>query len=317
MQIKNASALLFLLVIFAARPAFSEKKDLNGKLYQAVQFSDEQQVRDLLKQGADANHLETNRSMLGWASQNEAGLGVVKALISAKAKLNIVDGVNQTPLMRASETGQFAIVKELIQAGAEVNKKTKHGETALILAVKDRHVEIVKTLLEAKADPNVKTDDDQFAALYAAQDGMPESLEILKILGAAKANLNASNIAYTPLTYAISQDNAELVDVLLSAGADPNSKTQSGHAPLIEALSSPAIFDRLIQAKANPNILNGSGETALTVAIQDGSLEKVQALIKAGADVNFKNKDGSTPLMIAMYSYNNEVTELLKKSGAQ
>lgn len=82
----------------------------------------------------------------------------------------------------------------------------------------------------------VVTPDGDTPALIATRDGSPGSIEIIKVLAEAKVGtLNPSDAAYTPLYYAVDQENKELVKALLDAGADPNAKTQGGNTPVHEA----------------------------------------------------------------------------------
>ncbi len=72
----------------------------------------------------------------------------------------------------------------------------------------------------------------------------------------------------------------------------------------------------LLQAKADPNITNERGETALFNAVANAPLEEVKVLIDAGADVNKKDDNGYSPLQFASNLFKTEVVDLLKQHGA-
>ena len=289
--------------------------ELDKQLYEAVQFQDVPKIKELLGKGANVNYSENERSLLGWAAQS-GNLEVVQALIAAHPDVNSVDGVGHTPLIRAIETQQTAIVKVLIAAKANANVKDREGRTSLMKAAESRKPEIVQAVIDGGADVKAITADGDSPALVAAQGGAPESLEIIKNLGAAKTKLDASKAGYTPLSYAISQENKALVKALLDAGADPNAKTASGRAPLHEAASNAEIFQMLLQAKADPNITNDRGETPLFVVVEQGTPENVEALLKAGADINKKDSGGNSALTLASNLYKEDMIALLKKNGA-
>lgn len=282
------------------------------KLFSAVMFGDAAQIKELAAAGADVNSRENDRPLIAWASQNQS-VEVVKALIESGADVNSVDGIGHTPLMRAVETNQLAIAQTLIQAKADLNIKAPNGDTALMMAVKNNSPEVVKALIDAGANASITNEDGNTPALTAAQN---DGVEIIKILGAAKADMNTSNAAYTPLSYAIGQENVTLVKALLDAGADPNVKPSNGAGPLFQAAHSAEIVALLLAAKANPNVTDDYGQTPLMNAIQNDAIKSVEAFIAGGADLNARDRSGSTALTLAQNTMRTEIAEILKKGGA-
>lgn len=74
--------------------------------------------------------------------------------------------------------------------------------------------------------------------------------------------------------------------VLLQKGADPNIRDGQGNTPIILAVVGgyAELVDHLLAFKANVNLANNSGETALIRAVQRRDLDMVRRLIEAGAD---------------------------------
>lgn len=316
---KNRLIIALSLVASLASPlsqARAADPKANESLYEAVLFQDAVKIKAALEKGADVNYKERDRPVLAWAAQSGSA-EIVKLLLAANADPNVVDGIGHTPLLRAVDTGQIETVEVLLNAKADPNVRDHNGKTALMKAVESQKPAIVALLLSHGVDVKAVTPDGDSPALTAAQDGLPESFEIIKMLGKAKANMDASNAAYTPLFYAVNQSNKELVRVLLEAGASPDAKTQFGKTPLHEAIGNLEILQMLLAAKGNPNVTNDRGETPLHEAIANGSLETVDALLKAGADVNKKSDSQLSPLMLASNLFKNDIIELLKKSGAK
>jgi len=308
--------LLLALCLSCSNNLLADGKDQNKELLYAVQSMDAAKTKELLAKGADANYMDGGRPLLAWAAQTGQN-EIVEALLAAKANPNTFDGIGQTALMRAVDMQQIKNVNSLLKAKADPNLKTKDGKSILTMAVESGKPEIVKALIDAGVDVKAVSPDGDSPALSAAQAGSDSSLQIIKLLGDAKAELNASNAAYTPLYYAVQQGNKDLVQALLDAGADPNGKTQDGHAPIFEAFSNLDILQALLKAKADPNLKNNSGETALLAAVEEGTKDAVEKLLKAGADVNFKTDSGNTALQLANNYSKSDVAELLKASGAK
>ncbi|MCB0330621.1 MAG: ankyrin repeat domain-containing protein, partial [Bdellovibrionales bacterium] len=290
---------------------------LNKQLYQAVQFQDVAQIQALASKGADVNHKENGRPILGWAAQN-GNVEVVSALLKLGANPNIADeGVGHTPLMRAIDTQFIEIAKTLLNGKADPNAKNQDGESCLMMAVQSGKPELVKALVDGGADVNTSTPEGNTAALYAAQDGSPNALEMIKILGEAKANFNVSNSSYTPLVYATEQGNVELVKALIAAGADVNGKTQLGATPLQSAINYPEVLKILLDTKADPNTVTSYGTPLLLDALQRNEFEVAKVLLQAGADPQKPDQYGNVALEIAERNGASEIAGLIKAENAK
>ncbi len=63
--------------------------------------------------------------------------------------------------------------------------------------------------------------------------------------------------------------------------------------------------------------LNGEGDAALFLAVQEGHIDVVDLLIREGADVNLRGGNRSTPLHVAAAHGSGELVALLLKYGAK
>ncbi|KAJ5715330.1 uncharacterized protein N7483_012511 [Penicillium malachiteum] len=168
-------------------------------------------------------------------------------------------------------------------------------------------------LLKAGADVEAKF-NGRTALQAAAQGG---HLEVLQVLLAAKANINAApaiNGGRTALQAAAEGGHLEVIQVLLGAKADvnaaPASTAEGGHLEVIQ---------ELLAAKADVNAAPASndGRTALQAAAQGGHLEIVQVLLAAKADVNAAPSDDSrTALQAAAQGGHLEVVQTLLAAKA-
>jgi ankyrin repeat protein len=218
----------------------------------------------------------------------DGDLDAVTALIEEGAAVDTPIDYGEhsiTPLVKAAWDGDLPIVQYLLSKGANVNfRATDTKETALMNAVTRGHVGIIEALLAAKADVSLRNAFDFNAFTSAVAAGNQEIAGMLLDAG-AKIDEGASGL--TPLAFAVSSGNIEMIRFLAAHGADVNHGAKTG------------------------------GQTALISAILGAQLESVKALIALKANVNAKMKDGTTPLKLARKGDQTEIAALLEAAGAK
>ena len=148
---------------------------------------------------------------------------------------------------------------------------------------------------------------------------LKNDLEAVRQLIAVSTNIDASDefTDTNALSYAVENNNREMVAVLLSAGANPNAINRRGETPLMH-LSSEANVDLirdLIAAGAEVNAHDESAQTALTRAVAHSKFTVVKELLDAGADINVKDDSGNTLLMTAAQNEDTDVLKFLLSAG--
>ena len=118
------------------------------------------------------------------------------------------------------------------------------------------------------------------------------------------AGTNASdNEGRTPLHFAGANGTAEVVMVLLEAGADPNTRYATGSTPLYVAAAYTAnsgVIEALLDGGADPNTRSEGNWTPLHIAAAFNTNSGViEALLDGGADPNTRAGDGKTPWNLA------------------
>ena len=128
--------------------------------------------------------------------------------------------------------------------------------------------------------------------------------------------------------------NKEIVELLITAGADTNARDNGGSTPMHVAASwgQNEIIELLIPNGADMNAMNDEGSTLLHYVghyahSKSRHLEVAEILIAKGADVNAKDGDSKTPLDRVMVSIDAspyprvsgliEVPNLLRKHGGK
>jgi ankyrin repeat protein len=123
----------------------------------------------------------------------------------------------------------------------------------------------------------------------------------------------------TPVMWAASNDDLDLVRALIKAGGDVKKRNQFGTSALTEAaiVGSTGVIDALLTAGADPNTRNPEGETPLMAVARSGHVEAARRLLAAGADVNAKEDfGGQSALMWAAAQGQAEMVKFLASNRA-
>jgi ankyrin repeat protein len=167
----------------------------DDRLGMASQKDDIVKVKKLLKKGIDPNvrNPESGVTPLGIAAER-GHTEIMKALLAAKALVNVTTIDMLTPLHISCQLGKLEAARLLIDAKAEVNTlSAKHvpcGTTPLVAATIRNSLPTMRILIEAHADVNLAQDGSSGNALHlAAQLGHPTALKELLETGLADVTL--------------------------------------------------------------------------------------------------------------------------------
>ena len=221
------------------------------------------------------------------------------------------------------ESGDIAEIEAAIRNGQDLEQENGAEWTPLFIAVRRGDPDVVRLLLRASANPGHRANGDMTAlhcAMIGPTKGCPleKTLEIVNLLLLEDMSLaNARNRdGTTPLHIAALlysdreilrqirqgdlKDIPRLLEVLLSAGADPNIKDKKGNTALHDAVlgSDDEVALLLIQSGADVNASNNEGVTPLCFASGMGLPRVVSALLERGANPNVR-MEGVTPLHMA------------------
>ena len=123
----------------------------------------------------------------------------------------------------------------------------------------------------------------------------------------------------TALHWAIHQNDLDLADRLIRAGANVKAKNDYGATPMSEAalLGNAAMLDKLLKAGADVESPNADGQTALMVVAHSGNVEAAKVLLSHGANVNAKEQwREQTALMWAAAQKQPAIVKELVAQGA-
>lgn len=170
----------------------------------------------------------------------------VMALIAADAQVNIADADNNTPLHYAAQTGNADLVTHLLASGADPNAQNSEGQTPILLSVliEEAEYETLKALIKGGGDVNIPQHNGYSPMHLAADKGLLEQVKLM-ISSGADVHKTAGTRQETPLHEESFQNNHEIVEELILAGADPDQLNQEGKSPL--AILMDNVFDHKTQ----------------------------------------------------------------------
>ena len=205
---------------------------------------------------------------------------------------------------KAAQIRSERCVKLLLEAGVHPHTMM---ETAIWHSGIWKRPNIVHLLINAGADVNCYEASVVLKKAARTVTRTPGSVECLKLLIEAGANLNNTSITHTFISL-INSESVECVKLLLQVGADPNAKDGLGSA-LYHAVYNNYIdiIKILINAGAEIDIL--ALKTAITIeersalTTDEGSVKCTEELLKAGADVNVADREGNTLLFLPPRSF--------------
>jgi ankyrin repeat protein len=261
----------------------------------------------------------------------------VRRLLASAGDIDALDGLDMTPLSWAVARDNRTAVDALLRAGASPWVSGVRGQDALFWAaqlgrrayfermerVPGRHGEWSPMHLAAAASGG----NVAIIALMLEQPHSKFRLDMLLSPLPSAASLElilkrepglADELLWEATDYPA--DRADLVELALRHGADPNHNGNGRYGTLLGAFAngiSPAsvkIVDMLLKAAADPNLISHRQRPVwlavggLTLGVRSPELKArataiFQRLVEAGADLNLPNDQGVPPARVLLFPY--------------
>lgn len=278
----------------------------SSPLHRACREGDLQDVVDLLGrcdvEQVNAREGRDGPSPLDLASRH-GHVDVMKALLDARADVNLANSEG-TSLHAAVAGKQCAAIGVLVDAGGNIHApSSRRSYQPIHLACEVGSLEVVETLLKYGADLEETAGYSRSRPINVAASHGNNDVVVALLAAGSPVDYNPDKYyELTPLQDAASGGHVAVARTLLANGANVNfgavgcwtalhSAVGDNHADVVEVL---------MRAGADPEMPYGEDcETPLHRAVVALAHESAYALLKHGADVNAVNDFGDTPLHVA------------------
>ena len=317
----------------AVRKIIKEKDFDLDKLYDdgttllqsAAFFGQKELAEEIIGRGANVNIVSKIGATAISYAIDKGYIDIANILIDkSNLELSTVDG--WCPIHYAARKGDVKMVKLLLDHGVKTDVLTDNGFTPLMIAAYYNFTNIVKLLVYNNGNQMLKNTEGKTALEIAIERNSNESSQFLqdpsitpmdllelgyteavrkiikeKDLDLDKLYDDGTTLLQTAAYYGL----VEIVEVLLSNGADVNKYDKNGHTAIIYAIinEQEKTMNMLID-QTNLEIASNNGWLPIHFAAKQGNVLVLKHLIDYGVKLDVQTIDGETPLMIAA-KYNN------------
>lgn len=254
------------------------------------------------------------RNTFGWTPLHFAAKSgrpvTLRILLDHGAEMSDRDNSDQTAFHIAASHGYISILRKLLNRPDSKEKSrllistpNSSGDTPFILAVRNGHLDVTKYILDT-----IPLERDQLSFYQRRKNALVEAVKsrhvnLVNLLLDYDWDIN-ENKTTTALHCAVKAENHELIDLILSRGADPNVLDAKSQSPIhIAAQKYPQALETLLKERGGVKIdidLQGKlGRTAIWQATRAGNQTAVEQLLRLSPDLEVKNSKGWTVLHAA------------------
>ncbi|EAX96081.1 hypothetical protein TVAG_063840 [Trichomonas vaginalis G3] len=293
------------------------EKDKNSIIPWCAGFS---QTLDLIKTEDLNLSNTTDRSYILHYAVKFNNINIVKFILESLDKfpidINFLGIGGKTALYCAATNNNKEIAELLISYGAEINDCG--GSNPLDEAASHNSLDVAKLLIMHGADVNSNENEDMETALHWATIFDYKEMVDLLLSHGADPNKQDRNMM-SPLHLAVYKNQKDIAEVLLSHGADPTKQDSNKSNPLQYAVSKndKNLVEIIINHGINVNLNSYEGENAIRTAVLFNNKEITELLLLHGVNVNSrKGKAGKAILHYLFEKRNIDMIELILSHGA-
>lgn len=237
-------------------------------------------IKMLLEHGANPRPPVDNLTVMPLAmAANKEHYDVAEVLRSATGIQDIIasgdpsDSNHKMLLMVGAACGWDDLVQQLLEQGCSPDVVSPRRETFCF--IRDDNPDIRPTENGVIIDWLRRYPS---ALALAAYRGRLSTVKILLHHGVKIHGKSGREQKPSPLYLAILATHRNVVEALLSYGANPDWQDPNGHPVLFRAVRSPEVFELLLDRGADPQLQTPRGESIISRALKSGSIPTVEIL---------------------------------------
>ena len=240
----------------------------------AAESNDHPEMQRLLHQRIDPDLSLTGHSKALHIATTFGSLTCLQVLLGAGANMQSLDEDGKSALSHAASMGNVEIARELLSAGAKTDAASNGGEHPLCIACRRGHLGVVRELLDVRLRPTAfqritrqplqspESDRSDPIAPMAIQQALHIATELgstasIQLLLQARGDVEAKDQqGKSLLCRAVQLGHADVVRLLLQAGAKTDAEANGGEHPLWAARGD--VVHYLIDAHAHVQLADSA-----------------------------------------------------------
>lgn len=287
-------------------------------------YRSDEVIAYLIANGADPNAVNHQQftplhSALQHYAYDDSYLAVLRALVAAGARWDVVDAYARTPYECArdlsKEHARTIVVDDAVESGASLDELApKQSWATLVLwyeaGRRDEVLGFIARGASVEPPPELKS-TPLLSAAIAKQD-----VELVRaILDRGASVTRAEQYGTTPLHHAAEAGSIELCELLIARGASVTAADDWKSTPLHNAAGNAAVLRWMLDR--GYDAVSGSVSTPLLFAVGRENVECVRLLLDRGADPSATDSHRGAAIFTAIEKGNEEIVTMLIERGAR
>ncbi|KAJ1835551.1 phosphate system positive regulatory protein pho81 [Coemansia sp. RSA 2711] len=308
----------FLLDVSISRSVHIDR--IEAELFHALTLPSIQKAADLLDsfqaQATDIQKACVTRVL--WRACSEiTDLDKQQLLLdSGLADLQAADDINERTLAHeASIHGSLAILRAAVAAGCNADEPDYYGRRPVHYAAINSHEPCLRYLIDQGCSIQAVDDDGSHAFDYALVNGR---VECARMLLDHDPSIARGDQEHPVLTLACDRGHADIVQMLLRAGAEMTMNAQGMHPMHVTARAGYTDILRILLGHGAPtNIVDKDlGWTPVFYAAAEGNVDCIRVLLDSGCDLDIVDENGRSPTYFAANEGHLECVDMLLEAAA-